>query len=181
MKTFLKNNLNALVMILCELIVGILLLIKPVGFTRGILMALGAALAVKGLLGAMRYFRTEPRQAAKEQGLAQNLALLLVGGFCLFRSEWFIATFPMLTMVYGVLILFGSLYKIQQAVDIMRMKSGNPLWSGIDALLMLVFGIVTLSSPFGTISALWIFIGVSLLVEAAFDIAVIVLNMKKTA
>ena len=181
MKTFLKSNFTALVIILSELVVGILLLIKPVGFTRGILMALGAVLAVKGLFGVERYFRTEPQQAAKEQGLAQNLALLMVGCFCLFRSEWFTRTFPMLTMIYGVLILFSSLYKIEQTVDIWRLKSGNPLWSGINALLTLVFGCVTLASPFGTISALWVFIGVGLLVEAAFDIAVIVLNQSKKA
>lgn len=179
MKKLLKSNLSTLIMILGELAIGVLLLIRPVGFTRVILMALGAVLAVRGLLGVIKYFRTEAQQAAREQALARNLAVLLVGSFCLFRSEWFIATFPALTVIYGVLILFTSLYKVQQAVDLWRLKTGNPLISGLSALLTMVFGLVTLLNPFATVSALWIFIGITLLAEAVVDAAALFAGQKK--
>lgn len=32
--------------------------------------------------------------------------MLLIGVFCAFRSRWFVATFPVLTLIYGLVSLF---------------------------------------------------------------------------
>ena len=176
MKAYLQKNMSGVVLALGELIVGALLLFRPVAFTRGILIALGVVLAAAGLVSVVRYFRTNPLQAARERGLARGLGLLAVGAFCALNSEWFIAAFPVLTMLYGVLLLFGGLYKVQKAVDLLRLHTGVALWAGISAASTLLFAVIILCNPFATLSALWIFIGAILIGEAALDVAAMLLG-----
>lgn len=56
-----RNSAN-LILCLGEIVIGALLLVHPVGFTRSIIMALGAVLALVGLFNIFRYFRT-PHQS----------------------------------------------------------------------------------------------------------------------
>ena len=129
-------------------------------------------------MSIVRYFRAHPAEAAREQSLARGLGMLLVGGFCVFNAGWFIQTFPVLTMLYGVLLLFSGLYKVQRAVDILRLKIDGVFWTGLSAVTTLLFAIVILLNPFATVSALWIFIGIILIGEAGLDIAALVLSQK---
>ena len=157
----------------CEIVVGILLLVNPTGFTAGIIIALGVLLAVLGVLGIVRYFRTEPVRAALEQQLIRGLLMLLLGLFCIFNARWFIATFPVLTMLYGVGLLVVGVAKVQWTVDILRVKVGRWYLPGISALVTLVCAAVILLNPFASTVALWVFIGVALIVEAMVDLLAI--------
>ena len=165
----LKRNLSNMAMSLVEVIVGILLLVNPVGLTSGIIVAFGAVMMIAGLFSIIKYFRAEPEEAARSQLLAKGLLMLLAGAFCAFHSHWFIATFPVLTLVYGVVILITGITKIQWTVDILRMKRSKWFWMAISAAISIVCGVVIITSPFSTTAVLWMFIGISLIVEAAFD------------
>ena len=48
---------------LCEIVIGILLLVDPVGFTTGILMAMGILLILLGIVNIVGYFRSTRRRA----------------------------------------------------------------------------------------------------------------------
>ena len=96
----LKRNLSSMAMSLVEVIIGILLLVNPIGFTSGIIIAFGIVLMIMGIHKTVKYFRTEPEQAAVSQILVKGLLTLLAGAFCAFNSRWFIVTFPVLTLVY---------------------------------------------------------------------------------
>lgn len=43
----------------------------------------------------------------------------------MFQYNWFIATFPLLTILYGILILLTGFFKVQWAMDMIRMKQGK--------------------------------------------------------
>lgn len=178
MKNIVRGNPASAGLALAEIAIGVLLLFKPIAFTRGIIIVLGVVLAVLGVMSIARYFRAYPVEAAREQGLARGLGMLLVGGFCAFNADWFIRTFPVLTMLYGVLLLFSALYKVQKAVDILRLKIGGAFWTGLSAATTLLFAIVILLNPFATVSALWMFIGIILIGEAVLDIAALALGQK---
>lgn len=122
---FLKNNIGSIVSCLMEILVGILLLINPVGFTSGIIIGAGFVLLVTGLISVIKYFRTEPEAAAKNQMLVKGLVALLAGAFCAFKSGWFVVTFPVITLIYGIIILLTGLAKIQRMVDALRMKKAS--------------------------------------------------------
>ena len=165
----LKRNLSSMATSLVELIIGILLLINPIGFTSGIIIAFGIVLMIMGISKTIQYFRTEPEEAAVSQILVKGLLMLLAGAFCAFNSHWFIATFPVLTLVYGVVILITGITKVQWTIDIIRMKRSKWFWVAISAAISIVCGVVIITSPFSTTAVLWMFIGISLIVEAVFD------------
>lgn len=165
----LKRNFSSMAMSLAEIVIGILLLINPIGFTSGIIIAFGIVLMALGISKTVKYFRAEPEEAVCSQLLAKGLLMLLAGAFCAFHSHWFIATFPVLTLVYGVVILITGITKIQWTVDILRMKRSKWFWMAISAAISVVCGVVIITSPFSTTAVLWMFIGISLIVEALFD------------
>lgn len=165
----LKRSLSGVAMSLVELIIGILLLVNPVGFTSGIIVAFGIVLMIMGIGSMVKYFHTEPEEAAVSQSLVKGLIELLAGAFCAFNSHWFIVTFPVLTLVYGVVILITGLTKLQWMVDIIRMKRRRWFLAAISAAISIICGIVVITSPFSTTAILWMFIGISLIVEAVFD------------
>ena len=178
----LKRNLSSMAMSVAEVIIGILLLVNPIGFTSGIIIACGIVLMIMGVSKTIKYFRAEPEEAVVSQNLVKGLLMLLAGAFCAFNSHWFIATFPVLTLVYGVVILITGITKVQWTMDIIRMKRSKWFWAAISAAISIVCGIVIITSPFSATAILWMFIGISLIVEAVFDmIGSIFGNREKTA
>jgi len=165
-----KRNIGGILMCLFELLAGILLLINPVMFTSGIIVVLGIVLLIIGLLGVISYFKMGPEEAAIKQTLAKGLAVSAAGLFCIVQYQWFVESFSILAVLYGVIILVMGFSKIQWAVDLLRMKKDKWFLAAIGALLSVVFAIVILMNPFHSTKILWIFVGVSLILEAAVDI-----------
>ena len=161
-----------------ELVIGILLLINPVGFTTGIIIVLGLALMVAGLVSVVKYIRADPDTASQEGGLAKGLIFLLFGFFCVFRSDWFILTFPLLTVLYGVMALVCGICKVQWAADMLRAKQKFWYIGAIAAFLTIVFACLILANPFAATATLWRFVGVTMIVEAAADCATFCLGHK---
>ena len=127
----------------------------------------GQGMEARGFERPSRFF------AALEQQLIRGLLMLLLGLFCIFNARWFIATFPVLTMLYGVGLLVVGVAKVQWTVDILRVKVGRWYLPGISALVSLVCAAIILFNPFASTVALWVFIGVALIVEAAVDLLAI--------
>ncbi len=177
MKT-LKQNGNVIIMCIMEAAAGILLLVNPVGFTAGIIIAAGIALIIDGLLNVIRYFRSSPEESAAGQLLARGLLTLLAGAFCAFQSEWFIVTFPMIAILYGVAVLIGGLSKIQITMDMLRAKNPKWWWGALSAVISIVCAFVIIKNPFSSTVVMWWFTGISLLVEAVFDAVTLLLRRK---
>lgn len=174
MMSFLRKNTVNLILCLGELIVGILLLVNPEGFTQAIVMALGAVIAVVGVINVIRYFRTDAVRAAQERRLAFGLGELVLGLFALTQSGWLVNLFEGLTRLYGAGVLVLALFRIQQFVDVRRLKLSKGLFSGISALYTLLYAALILFIPETT----WIFIGVLLLLEAVLDILILIFDRR---
>lgn len=173
---FIKKNLISIFICIFEMVVGVLLLVDPVMFTSGIIMGGGIVLIVLGVLFIMKYFRAEPAVAAKEQTLVKGLALILGGVFFVMNASWFLTLFPLLSILYGAVILIVGLSKIQAAVDLIRVKNEQWFWNAISAVITLICAAIILAKPFASTAVLWIFTGVVLIVEAGFDIVTIFLT-----
>jgi len=176
---FLKNHFAGIGMFLLEILVGVLLLINPVGFTSGIIMGAGLVLLLVGIVCIIKYFRAEPQEAAKSQNLMKGLIALLAGSFCALRSEWFVVTFPVITLIYGVVILITGLGKLQWTVDILRQKKPRWFLCALSALVSTACGLVIIAAPFTTTAVLWMFTGIGLIVDACFDIVALIFTNRK--
>ncbi len=174
----LKANAGGLVVCLLEILVGVLLLVDPVSFASGIVIAAGAALLLFGFIRVIRYFRTQPAEAARETWLAQGLLSITAGLFCVMRSEWFLLTLPVLTVLYGAVVLAAGFYKVQLTADMLRMKKKSWGWMAFSSVLSVALAAVILWNPFTSSVFLWEFTAVSLIVEAVFDIGAIFLPIR---
>lgn len=166
------STFSKLILALCELILGVVLLINPVKFTSLIISVAGLLLLAGGLVCILRYFKAKPEDAAKGQELTQGLLGVFAGLFCVIKSDWFIVTFPLLTVLYGVITLVTGISKVQWAVDLVRNRAKKWFWAGISAAITLICSAVILSNPFTSTVALWTFIAITLIVEAVFDVIV---------
>lgn len=175
---FLKQNGNGILLCLFEVLVGILLLINPVGFTSGIITAVGILLLIMGVISIVKYFRAEALEAAASHALTKGLAALLAGAFCVLKTQWFLVTFPVLSAIYGVVVLMTGLGKIQVTVDMLRQKNKKWFWAGISAVISLVCAVVILSNPFASTVVLWNFTGAALIVEAVLDLLALIMSRK---
>lgn len=173
-----NRNMGNILACIAEVVIGVLLIIDPVGFTAGIIMTLGIVPAVMGIAGIVGYFRTPPEEAAQGSGLMKGL--LLVGGafVCLFKTEWLIAAFPLITAFYGIIILITGISKLQWAIDLLRLKQKYWYVALIGAALSILFAAVILMNPFASTGVLWTFIAVSLIVEAIMDVLTFIFGKK---
>lgn len=177
---FFKQNGNTIVAGLAELLVGIPLFANPIGFTSGILTAIGAVLLVCGAICLIHYFNTEPVQAALEQDFSKGLILILLGGFLALRTQRIIAFFSLLTHLYGVAILILGVVKLQQGVDLLRLKERYWFLAAVNAVLAILFAAVLLSSPFASTIVLLRVAAISLIVEAVLDVMVLIMTGKSS-
>ena len=159
-----NRNLINLIVCIGEILIGALLLINPMGFTSAVLILLGIALIAVGAWKILTYFRSEPEAA--------------LGLFCAFRWEWFIITFPVLTVLYGIITLMNGINKVQWAIDLLRLKQKYWFIAMIGAVCTLLFGILILANPFESTAVLWSFIAVTLIVEAVVDILTLVFGRR---
>lgn len=168
------SKFSKLIMALCELVMGVVLLIDPLGFTTAIITILGVLLLFVGLVSVIRYLKTDAGVAAQGEVLTQGLLEVIAGLFCIFRSNWFIVTFPLLTVLYGVITLVAGISKIQWTVDLVRTKADKWFWAAISAVVTLACSAVILRNPFSSTAVLWTFIAVTLIVEAVFDVLTVI-------
>lgn len=165
----LSFGVGRLMLCLCELVLGILLLINPEGFTKFIVIGAGVLLAVSGVVSVVNYIKAEPWQAAREQGMAKGLLMLLIGAVCCFKNQWVINLFAGLTFLYGVVMLLAGLVKVQWSLDMKRLGERNWYLTAISAVLTVIFAVLVLCDPFTTDIVLWTILGISLIVEAVVD------------
>lgn len=174
------SKASIIILSLCEAIVGILLMVNPVGFTTGIIIFLGLVLLILGITNVVQYFRATPQAAVIKQNLSHGLIEILAGLFCVLKSGWFIATFPILTILYGIGTLMIGITKVQWTVDKIRLKIKKWFWTALSAALTIVCAVIILCNPFSSTAVLWTFIAVILIVEAAIDIIAAIFSKEET-
>lgn len=177
MKAF-RECVTDFTLCIVELIAGILLLLNPIQFTSTVIIGTGIVLIVLGLIEVVNYFRTDAQVASLGQMLTKGLIEILVGVFCAVQWEWFLTTFPVLTIVYGILILLTGISKIQLTVDMVRLKNSRWRLAAGNSVFTLICAIIILCNPFATTEVLWLFTGAALAGVGIFDLAVGILRRK---
>ncbi len=179
MRKFL-HDFRPMIYCICELAVGVLLLIDPIAFTSAIVRILGIVLCVFGVLNIMSYFRLAPEMGSMSMSFTKGLVQVIAGVFCIFRPEWLANTFPLLAVAYGLVILVVGLVKLQWSVDTLRVSGSYWFIPGIGGLTSVIFAVVIILNPFTTTAVLWIFAGVSLIIEAVIDAVSTIMSNRKS-
>ncbi len=157
-----------------ELLLGVVLLIDPKGFTSAVVVVAGAFALVAGVVSVVKYLGTDPVSAMKEHALSSGLFFVAVGLFCIFKTSWVIDTFSAVTVLYGFVTLVFGFVKIQNTADLLRLKQRGWAFCGVNAILTVAFAAVMLLNPFETLDMLCRFTGASLVVIAVLDFAAMI-------
>ena len=154
-----------------EIAVGVLLLIDAANLIAMILKVFGVLIGIIGILSIIRYFLAPAAEASRSQGLMNGLVLGLVGFYCVFRTDVLVATLSILTLIFGMLLLIIGFGKLQLMTDSLRLKKRGWLLHLLAAAVSVGLGIVILINPF-EVANLWRFIGIAMIVDAAFELLI---------
>ena len=165
-----KANIPTLVLTVIEIVVGILLIVNPIGFTSAIIRAVGIGMTVGGAIWCIKYFRTEKMIAATSGILFEGIICLLVGIFLMAKSTWIISAFTAIVMLYAIMIVLIGVLKIQWTVDLIRFQRSSWGVVALSSLVAIIFGALIIFNPFHSTEILWRLCGICLLAQAVFDL-----------
>ena len=162
-----KLKWNLIVMSVLYLALGIFLLMVPGTALNVVCYALGGVVLLGAVIQLVRYFLVERGIFQSQLTLISGLVCLALGGFLILRSDIVVRILP---IVFGLLVIFDSLGRVQNALELRRCGYGS--WKGflLLALLSVVLGVVMIVDPFGAMETLVMAIGVILIIESALNL-----------
>ncbi|MCM1045743.1 MAG: DUF308 domain-containing protein [Candidatus Gastranaerophilales bacterium] len=173
-----RQTWSTILLCITEAVAGVLLLIRPVSLTSAIIMIAGIALIANGIISMIRYFKSSPEAAALSGLLTRGLVSAVAGAFCTLNPQWFIVTFPVIAVLFGIAVLIVGLGKVQLTVDLLRLKNRRWWWGAISAAVSVLCAIVIIRNPFSSTMVMWWFMGISLIIEAVFDLLTLIMSRR---
>ena len=162
-----KLKWNLILMSILYLALGIFLLMVPGTALNIVCYALGGVVLACAAVQLIRYFAVERGVFQSQLTLISGLVCLGLGAFLIIRSDIVVRILP---IVFGLFVIFDSLGRIQNALELRRCEYSS--WKGflLLAVLSIVLGIVMILDPFGTMETLVMAIGVILIIEGALNL-----------
>lgn len=162
----LKDHSKSVFYIAFALIAGLCLLLFPQMTTSVVFWGLAVVLIGMGVANLITYFRANVQKAISGDSMASGLLLIVLGLVVGFARETIASLLP---VVFGVVLFIGGILKTQGAFDLKRMGDLRWFVTLIGALVSLVFGLIVLFNPFGTLMTLMRVMGAFLVVESVQD------------
>lgn len=158
---------NLIIMSALYIALGIFLIVEPGTAMNVVCYALGGMVLVCAAVQLVRYFTSERGVLQSQLTLAFGIICLALGGFLIVRSDIVVRILP---IVFGLFVVFDSLGRVQNALELRRCHYSS--WKGflLLALLSVVLGAIMVFNPFKTMETLVMAIGVILTVEGALNL-----------
>ena len=162
-----KLKWNLILMSALYLGLGIFLLLVPGTALNVVCYALGAVVLACAVVQLVRYFAVERGVFQSQLTLISGLVCLGLGAFLIIRSDIVVRLLP---IVFGLFVIFDSLGRIQNALELRRCQYSS--WKGflLLALLSIVLGVVMIVDPFGAMETLVMAIGIILILEGTLNL-----------
>ncbi len=167
---------NMVLVSIFYLLVGIILVAFPQTSGTFICYVIGALAIFYGVVHGIIYFTQKVEYVTYQYHLVKGIIGIVIGVYVLMVPEVLIATLP---TAMGLIVLVDSVIKIQNAVDLKRMRYNRWWLVLLGALITLLFGFLMIFYPFTAYFSIIIFVGASLIVNGVCDLVTIFILQKK--
>ncbi len=174
MKTLKKIKWNVIISSVIYVALGVILLLWPEKMARNICYVIGVIAVAVGIVNLIDYIRKDYSVDAYRYNLVYGLVSILFGVFVFVKVDTVVSIIPFLL---GFAVTISGLLKLQNAVDLVRMKYKG--WGAvmIVSVLNIAFGVVLIMNPFDSAMVLFICIGIGMIYSGVSDlIATIMLS-----
>lgn len=169
----LKWNLIALAFAFVTL--GIIFLIYPSEVQTTACYVIAALLIVVGVISLINYLRKDISGIIYRYDLVVGLSAILGGILVIIKIE---ELAELILVVLGFLVTISGILKMQNSVDMLRLKHGTWHVAFALAIVNIIFGIVLLINPFSS-DVQKVLIGIALIYSGLTDLFVTVAISKK--
>ena len=165
-----KEKLTGVLAIIVYLAAGLLLLIRPDIMNELTRWTLTIVLGAWAIIQAVRYFRTPAEKAAEGYSLTSALIAATFALIAYLNTDW------LTYRLWGILILIGGYLKFQTTWDFFRLGHVRWWWILIGTAVSFLLGILIITGVLPADVTVWF--GISLLIEAVLDIAMLIMVAK---
>ena len=175
MNLFDKIRKDVVLSSIVYLVLGLILLFKPGTALVTIVDILAIMIAVMGVVSLVTYFTRKDTVASG--GMIKGVMYLILAAVLHFGAGFIISIIP---FIMGVLVIISGIVKLQEAMDMMKVKVNGYVPMLLISIMSLVFGLVILLNPFATAALLFRIIGIALIYNAVSDLLTVFYFSKKT-
>ncbi len=177
MKEMIRKISVILFLAACELLLGILLLINPIGLTTAVVIGLGVVLIALGIYNLIQYIRLPREEASQKWNLAQGAGFIALGIVAITQQPLVVQFLGTLTTLYGAITLALAFMKLQIMVDAFRVKKLNWHFMGISFLVATALAVLLITGVLAE-NVVWILTGIFLVIMSIVDVVYYVLSRK---
>ncbi len=150
------------------ILIGILFLADPDTSGKIVCYILGGILCAIGVVHMLSYFATPVQMPEYNLNLVRAILFIGIGVFVLAKPDKVMAVLP---IVMGIAVLFDSIVKLQNAIDLLRLHQKSWLYTLVVAVVLGVLGGVMVGKP----SIGYQFIGIVFVLNGIVDIGALLL------
>ncbi len=165
-----KIKWNSLITALLCLAIGVVLLVWPDISSKVFCMALAVVLVFIGLFYTLAGLFSGESNLYYRGSLVAGILLLVIGVWILKDPEKILELVPVLV---GVVILIHGIINLKDALRLMRMRYDKWWIALVFALLTVIFAVLLIFNPFGTLQMLVRVLGVALIYDGLSDLWII--------
>ena len=154
-----------------EVYAGVRLLTNPVEFTNRVVVFFGIIMIMIGVVSVIRALELKStRLLPYRLGLLGGVLDLIIGVICVFFSSKVVSLFPVLFMIYGIIMVVSGIHKIRNYLVLKDFGINRSWLVVISAVLSIILGVVVFLNPFSATEAARLYTGIFLIVEGVMDL-----------
>lgn len=146
MKLLRQIKWNLVILSLLFIALGVILILWPNEVMRTSCYMLAAMLIIVGVISLINYLRKDISGILYRYDLVVGLSAILGGILVIIKVDQLLSLIP---VVLGFLVTISGILKMQNSVDMLRLRQGTWYVAFCMAILNIIFGIVLLIDPFG--------------------------------
>lgn len=162
-----KIKWHMLLISMVYLALGVFLIAAPALTLNVVCYLIGSAVLICGAVQLVRYFTQKEALFLAPLTFCFGVLCVAIGLFFIVRTDIVVSILPVL---FGLFVIFDSVTRIQNALELRRCQYHNWWAFLLLGLLSIALGVLMIANPFATMETLVMAIGVILAVEGALNL-----------